>query len=150
SIDQSTTANFGWKDLHQGANGIRVAGDVTGTHAATTVGALQGRAVAATAPANGQVLAWNGTQWAPSAAAAGTVTSVTASAPLASSGGNAPNISLTGIVPIANGGTGSVTQNFVDLSSAQTVTGVKTFSSTISGNISGSAASFTGALAGDV
>lgn len=33
------------------------------------------------------------------------VTSVTASAPLASSGGQTPNISLTGIVPIANGGT---------------------------------------------
>ena len=37
----------------------------------------------------------------------GTVTSVTASAPLASSGGNTPNISLTGTVGIANGGTNS-------------------------------------------
>lgn len=35
----------------------------------------------------------------------GTVTSVTASTPLASSGGTTPNISLTGVVPIANGGT---------------------------------------------
>lgn len=35
-----------------------------------------------------------------------TVYTVTASSPLASSGGSAPNISLTGIVPIANGGTG--------------------------------------------
>lgn len=33
------------------------------------------------------------------------VTGVTASAPLASSGGTTPNISLTGIVPVANGGT---------------------------------------------
>lgn len=33
------------------------------------------------------------------------VSSVTASAPLASSGGTTPNISLTGVVPIANGGT---------------------------------------------
>lgn len=40
------------------------------------------------------------------AAAGGTVTGVTASAPLASSGGNAPNISLTGALPAANGGTG--------------------------------------------
>jgi len=39
----------------------------------------------------------------------GTVTSVTASAPLASSGGNTPNISLTGTVAIANGGTGLTT-----------------------------------------
>jgi hypothetical protein len=36
----------------------------------------------------------------------GTVTAVTASAPLASSGGATPDISLFGIVPVANGGTG--------------------------------------------
>lgn len=36
----------------------------------------------------------------------GTVTDVTASSPLASSGGVTPNISLTGIVPAANGGFG--------------------------------------------
>lgn len=36
----------------------------------------------------------------------GSVTGVTASAPLASSGGVNPNISLTGVVPVANGGTG--------------------------------------------
>ena len=39
----------------------------------------------------------------------GTVTSVTASAPLASSGGTAPNISLTGSIPVASGGTGQAT-----------------------------------------
>jgi hypothetical protein len=43
-------------------------------------------------------------KWA--AAAAGGVTSVTASAPLASSGGSTPDISLTGTVAVANGGTG--------------------------------------------
>jgi hypothetical protein len=57
------------------------------------------------------------------------VTNVTASAPLSSSGGTAPNISVTGILPVANGGTGSATQNFVDLSTAQGVGGVKTFAS---------------------
>jgi hypothetical protein len=36
---------------------------------------------------------------------------------------------VTGILPVANGGTGSTTQNFVDLTTAQTVAGVKTFSS---------------------
>ena len=35
---------------------------------------------------------------------------------------------VTGILPIANGGTGSSTQNFVDLTTAQTVAGAKTFS----------------------
>jgi energy-converting hydrogenase Eha subunit E len=39
---------------------------------------------------------------------AGTVTSVTASAPLASSGGATPNITLSGALPIANGGTGNI------------------------------------------
>jgi hypothetical protein len=44
-----------------------------------------------------------------SATNAGTVTSVTASAPLASSGGATPNISFTGTLGIANGGTGQTT-----------------------------------------
>ncbi len=35
---------------------------------------------------------------------------------------------VTGILPEANGGTGSATKNFVDLTSAQTVAGAKTFS----------------------
>jgi hypothetical protein len=35
---------------------------------------------------------------------------------------------VTGILPIANGGTGSNSQNFVDLTTAQTVAGAKTFS----------------------
>lgn len=41
-----------------------------------------------------------------SSASGGGVASVTASSPLNSSGGSTPNISLTGIVPVANGGTG--------------------------------------------
>lgn len=36
----------------------------------------------------------------------GSVNNVTASSPLSSTGGSAPNISLTGIIPVANGGTG--------------------------------------------
>jgi len=39
----------------------------------------------------------------------GTVTAVTASAPLASSGGTTPNLSFTGTLPVANGGTGATT-----------------------------------------
>jgi hypothetical protein len=38
---------------------------------------------------------------------------------------------LTGVLPVANGGTGSATQNFVDLTNTQTVGGAKTFSSTV-------------------
>lgn len=42
------------------------------------------------------------------AATSGGVTSVTASAPLASSGGTTPNITLSGALPTANGGTGNI------------------------------------------
>ena len=50
---------------------------------------------------------WDGAVWQPMAGGGGGgVASVSASAPLASSGGLNPNISLTGIVAAANGGTG--------------------------------------------
>ena len=56
----------------------------------------------------------------------------------------ATNVSAaTGTLPIANGGTGSTTQNFVDLTNPQTIAGVKTFSSTIVGSINGNAATVT-------
>lgn len=35
---------------------------------------------------------------------------------------------VTGVLPIANGGTGSATKNFVDLTTTQTIAGAKTFS----------------------
>ena len=38
---------------------------------------------------------------------------------------------VSGTLPIANGGTGSTTQNFVDLTNAQTIAGVKTFTNGI-------------------
>ncbi|MCY7344833.1 MAG: tail fiber domain-containing protein, partial [Pyrinomonadaceae bacterium] len=48
-----------------------------------------------------------------------------------------------GVVPIANGGTGSATQNFVDLTTAQTnIAGDKTFTATLSGNAVNSATQF--------
>lgn len=43
------------------------------------------------------------------------VTSVTASAPLASSGGATPNITLSGALPVANGGTGNIYGNAAGL-----------------------------------
>ncbi len=47
-----------------------------------------------------------------------------------------------GVVPVANGGTGSATQNFVDLTTAQTIGGNKTFSGTVSGNVVSSTGTF--------
>ena len=54
---------------------------------------------------SGNVLTSDGTTWQ-STPLPSSVTSVTASAPLASSGGATPDISLTGVVDTANGGTG--------------------------------------------
>jgi hypothetical protein len=41
--------------------------------------------------------------------------------------GNVTATAFNGILPVANGGTGSATQNFVDLTTAQTINGTKTF-----------------------
>ncbi len=46
-------------------------------------------------------------------------------------------VNVSGIVPIANGGTGSASKNFVDLTTNQTVAGNKTFSGALIGNGSG-------------
>lgn len=46
----------------------------------------------------------------------------------------AQSAAVTGILPIANGGTGSATQNFVDLTTNQTIAGTKTFSNNITIN----------------
>jgi hypothetical protein len=72
------------------------------------------------------------------------VLSVGASGPLSSSGGPNPSISLNGVVPIANGGTGSPTQNFVDLTTNQTIGGDKTFTGNQSVSGSVTATSFSG------
>lgn len=54
---------------------------------------------------------------------------------------------VTGILPIANGGTNSSTQNFVDLTTTQTVGGSKTFSSPlIVSDTTGATSTTTGAL----
>jgi hypothetical protein len=47
-----------------------------------------------TGATNGQVLTYNGSIWTPTTPTVGTVTAVTASAPLSSSGGTTPNISI--------------------------------------------------------
>jgi len=70
------------------------------------------------------------------AASGGSVSSVGATAPLASSGGSSPNISLSGVVPVANGGTGA---------SSLAAAGIATTSS-LSSYALLSGASFTGVV----
>jgi hypothetical protein len=41
---------------------------------------------------------------------------------------------FSGVLPVANGGTGSATQNFVDLTTTQNVSGLKTFASAVTVN----------------
>ena len=59
---------------------------------------------------------------------------------------------FSGVLPIANGGTGSSTQNFVDLSSTQSIIGSKTFggSITASGGITSSTISSGPISAGSI
>ena len=46
-------------------------GDISGTYPSLTVTGLQGRAVSSTAPNTGQILQFNGAQWAPATASSG-------------------------------------------------------------------------------
>jgi hypothetical protein len=68
----------------------------------TAVGQLSGTSL-------GQVPQWDGSTWGVSTLPPSGVASVSATSPIASSGGATPNISLTGTVAVANGGTGVAT-----------------------------------------
>ncbi|SHG94048.1 hypothetical protein SAMN05443373_105149 [Flavobacterium granuli] len=64
----------------------------------------------------------------------GQVLSTTGSGTLAWTTPSTTANAYSGVLPLANGGTGSATQNFVDLSTTQTVAGAKTFSSAVTGS----------------
>jgi hypothetical protein len=81
---------------------------------------------------------WPNQTIAAAAPGTGTVTAVTASAPLASSGGTTPNISVTGVLATANGGTGTSSTTFVNL--ATNVTGTLPTANGGTGNTNGTVA----------
>ena len=70
----------------------------------------------------GQIPQWNGSAWAAGNLPSSGVLGVSATAPLSSTGGATPNLSLTGIVPIANGGTGTDSTQFASLTTNVTGT----------------------------
>jgi hypothetical protein len=105
---------------------------------ADTANSLKGATISAAAPAAGQALVFSGGQYTPTSV----VTAVTASAPLASTGGATPNLSLSGIVPVTNGGTG--------LSAAPVSAGQYLRSTGTNWSISAILAADLPALAGDV
>jgi hypothetical protein len=94
---------------------VTMGGDVTGSSGAATVARIQGRAVAATAPTTGQVLTYNGSQWAPGGIAD---SQLSANIVLASSAQT-----VTGVKNF-NPGTGSVPFT-VDATKSGTVTNLK-------------------------
>ncbi|MCX6278488.1 MAG: hypothetical protein NT004_10360 [Bacteroidetes bacterium] len=98
-----------------------LAGDVTGLQGATVVGKINGASMADLATG---ILKNTTSTGIPSIAVAADFPTLNQNTT-----GTAGNI--TGTVAIANGGTGSTTQNFVDLTTAQTVAGNKTFSGDI-------------------
>lgn len=81
-----------------------VKGDLSGPLESPSVVALQGTPIANVTPTAGQSLVYNSGQWAPGAGGGGgSVTAVTATAPVASSGGTAPDISMTQAGPSSDG-----------------------------------------------
>ena len=144
-----------------------LAGDVTGTQGATTVGRLQNRVVSSTPPLDGQVLKYNGVsnQWVPGTDNAGTdggggtITGVTPGTGL-TGGGATGNVTLG----VANGGigtpqlaAGSVTDAKIAAVSGAKVTGAVAnataavnATNATTATTANSATNFTGNLAGDV
>ena len=116
---------------------LSVGGDISGTLGATTVNKLQGTALSISSPLSGDLLRYNGSNWANATAASiGAITLATGTS------GNDVNFNSSTSVSLG----GTITLNIPDASSsnrgvvtigAQTFAGAKTFSSAISAPTAG-------------
>lgn len=90
---------------------VQLAGDLTTPYTAPKVTGLQGRAVAATAPSDGQVLTWSATNsnWAPAAGGGG-------------GGGTAPTRNVSSVSTATTAGTAANTDYLYLVSGTTTIT----------------------------
>jgi hypothetical protein len=142
------------------------AGDVSGTYNTTSVDKIKGNAVSNTALASGQFLKFGGTTWAGSALSFSDLLNTSASSAVASavctagqtmyydtttkelkcqSSSIAAATQITGILPIANGGTGanSTSQNFIFAGPASGGAGAPTFRALAASDLPSSASAWT-------
>lgn len=125
-------------------------GDLSGSYPNPSVAAIQGNAVSPSSPAASEVLAWNGSAWAPSALPTG-VTSVGASAPITSSGGTAPTIAIDAATTISAGSMSATDKAKLDALPASPVTSVGASAPLASsGGTTPTISMSNGASAGDV
>lgn len=97
-----------WVEVGGSAATLPAGGDLSGTLTNASVIRLQGRSVSATVPTNGQVLKWNGTQWAPAADDAGSLPTLTANQIISHNGTASTAVTMGGDATF-NGTTGALT-----------------------------------------
>jgi len=115
-----TSSGIGSAVTLLGMTGDIAGGDLSGNLPSPTVAKLQGRAVASTAPASGEVLGWNGTAWAPTSNSASPTGS--AGGVLGYTGSTYPNpngLAANGSnqIPVKSPGVGTTVTMVVDLES---------------------------------
>jgi hypothetical protein len=142
-------------------NAVQIGGDIAGSANNPIVGSLQGISLDAASPADGQVLSYDAisSQWEPVTVNAGGVSDATSANTGVIQldgdlGGSAtsPTVvatNLTSALPVNQGGTGSRSQNFVDLTTDQTIAGNKTLTATTTtGSLSTTSLKVTGGSPG--
>lgn len=92
-------------------------GDLFGNYPNPTVTQLQGRPVSSAAPSTNQVLAFNGSQWAPAAAGVGTITNVSPNNASLTGGGSSGAVVLA-VNPASSAQVKAATDNVQAITSA--------------------------------